>query len=85
MSRRSRLTRVSAAIDWKAFGAALKVVRIFQKMSQDDVARACSVGHATVCRAESGKRIDAAPFVALCAYMRQNPVNYIVAPKKEAA
>ena len=76
MSRHRKPTEC-VTIRWKDFGAALTSVRQFAKLSQDDVALECNVGHATVHRAEHGLTVSAAAFVALCVFMRRNPIDFI--------
>ena len=77
---RHRNPKVHVTIKWKDFGAALSSVRQFSKLSQDDVALECNVGHATVHRAEHGCAVSAAAFMALCTFMRRNPLDFIKNP-----
>ena len=68
-------------IRWVEFAAALLSVRKFAKLSEDDVALKCHVGHATVHRAEHGKPVGASAFIALCVFINRDPRDFISEPK----
>lgn len=76
-----RNPREHVCINWREFGAAVLSVRRFAKLSEDDVAIKCHVGHATVHRAEHGKPIGTSAFIALCVLINRDPRDFIIVPE----
>lgn len=70
---------------WKAFGKDLASVRRSGFMTLRGASRRLKVGHATWCRAEQGKPIEAATFVFLCEWMGNNPSIYLPANRRTDA
>lgn len=65
--------------NWKRFGADIKSTR--GECGLRSAARALGIHHATWCRAEQGKPIEAPDFVFLCDWMSKAPAHYL---KKQA-
>lgn len=79
MARR-RNPLVHTTLDWKSFGARLLTIRKFSRLSEDDVAAKCHIGHVTVHRAENGKPVSATAMLVLCDFMNANPKEFLVKP-----
>lgn len=62
---------------WKQFGKDLRGNRKNSFLGLREASRKLKVGHATWCRAEQGKPIEAATVIFLCEWMGNDPTFYL--------
>jgi hypothetical protein len=63
---------------WKEFGKDLRTYRKGCYMSLNYASRRCKINPATWSRAENGKPIATSVFIYLCAWMCNDPTQYLV-------
>jgi hypothetical protein len=61
---------------WKEFGSDLRNVRENSFLGLRAAARKLKIHHATWCRAEQGKPIEAPTLIFLCEWMGNDPIIY---------
>lgn len=65
------------AFRWKHFGQSLRTHRTAFGWGLREAARETGVHHATFCRAEHGKPIEAPDFIYLCWWIGVKPEDYL--------
>ncbi len=67
--------------DWSAFGADVRAKRKADGLTVRQLASKISVDNAPLCRAENGKPIGVANFLAILQWLKHYPKKYIKATK----